>query len=74
MRQTILTLAAVFAVASMWTLTPANAEMGGLMKNAQGQCRVNTGPDHRFYYWEACKSKETAAAPVVHHTSHHRRG
>ena len=71
--------AAGLALATMFAMTPAMAEMGGpVVQN--GQCRQFNGNSNNldFYYWGACPSTEPRRGGVgvrtVRVTVHHKKG
>jgi hypothetical protein len=73
MRHISLATGLALTIAATFSLAPAMAEMGGPMKNAQGQCRT-FGPNNQnnnYYHWDTCP-KAAASAVIVHHHRHHR--
>jgi hypothetical protein len=66
MRHFTLATGLALAVATLFSLAPAKAEMGGAMTNSQGECR-QYGPNNQnltYYYWAKCPS--TVAGPHGH--------
>jgi hypothetical protein len=76
MRNITLATGLALIVAATFSLAPAMAEMGGPIKNAQGQCRIfgSNNQNNAYYHWDACPKEKTAAAAPVHHSRHHHRG
>jgi hypothetical protein len=72
MRHLSLAIGLALAIATS-ALAPAMADdIGGPMKNAQGQCKARSPNSHNgaFYYWGACP--KPAAATVIVQRHHHR--
>jgi hypothetical protein len=71
------TIAAGLALATMFAITPAMAEMGGPKTNADGQCRLFNGNSNNlaYSYWGACPNAEPkkGATKTVHVAAKHKR-
>jgi hypothetical protein len=74
MRVTLLATGLALTFAATFSLAPAMAEMGGPIKNAQGQCRVfgSNNQNNNYYHWDTCPKPKAAEAVIVHHHRHHR--
>jgi|HubBroStandDraft_5_1064220.scaffolds.fasta_scaffold793896_1 hypothetical protein len=74
MRVTTLATGLALTIAATFSLAPAMAEMGGPIKNAQGQCKVfgSNNQNLTYYHWDACPKAKTAEAVIVHRHRHHR--
>jgi hypothetical protein len=72
MRYTALAMGLAIAIAATFSLAPAQAELGGPIKNAQGQCKHFNAynPNHEFFYWGDCPKDAASVRPVMRH--HHR--
>jgi hypothetical protein len=68
MRHITLATALAFALAATFSLAPAQADMGGPIKNGS-QCKVfgANNQNNSYFHWEKCKSSKSAAAPTKHH-------
>jgi hypothetical protein len=78
MRHFTAATAVALAVASMFAMSPAKADMGGPLVNEQGQCR-QFGPNNTnltYSYFGPCPSSVQGPHGHVHAiraTTHHRR-
>jgi hypothetical protein len=81
MRHFTLATGLAVALAAMFSLAPAKAEMGGMLANGKGQCQNFNGNSTNltFYYWGSCPCNGATACPAAQPTAaivhrHHHKG